>query len=169
MAHAFKAYMNRYIVIPHCVAKSRNSAGVNFCTRSLKNTTITWHLHAPVRCCGQTGKVPLYKVKYRVSRYRFDGATKDLSNIDTIHADIFVSLSGSVIILISSIESNMSTKYIKGIWKTSNSFLKKLDPSSAFIFIIKRQWFCVHTIMLPLEVILKAMIIALSDKQTQTD
>ena len=54
--------------------------------------------------------------------------------------------------------------------RTSNSFLKKLDPSSAFIFIIKRHNdFCVHTIMLPLEVILKAMIIALSDKQTQTD
>ena len=33
-----------------------------------------------------------------------------------IHVDIFVSLSGSVIILISSIESNMSTKYIKGNW-----------------------------------------------------
>ena len=39
---------------------------------------------------------------------------------------------------------------------TSNSFLKKLDPSSAFIFIVKRQnYFCVHTTMLPLEVILK--------------
>ena len=31
-----------------------------------------------------------------------------------IHFDIFVSLSGSVIILIPSIESNMNTKYIKG-------------------------------------------------------
>ena len=84
------------IVIPHCVAKSRNSAGVNFCTRSLKTTTITWHLHAPVRYCGQTGNVPLYKVKYRVSRYRFDGATKEisihLSNIDTtIYMLIFLS------------------------------------------------------------------------------
>ena len=36
-----------------------------------------------------------------------------------IHVDIFVSLSGLVIILISSIESNMiaNTKYIKGNWK----------------------------------------------------
>ena len=55
---------------------------------------------------------------------RVDGATKEISmhpsNIDTkynIHVDIFVSLSGSVIILISSIESNMNTKYIKGNWK----------------------------------------------------
>ena len=56
-------------------------------------------------------------------------------------------------------------KYVQVI-----AFLKKLDPSSAFIFIIKRHNdFCMHTIMLPLEVILKAMIIALSDKQTQTD
>ena len=84
------------IVIPHCVAKSRNSAGLNFCTRSLKTTMITWHLHAPVHCCGQTGKVPLYKVKGCVSRYRFDGATKEisihLSNIDTtIYMLIFLS------------------------------------------------------------------------------
>ena len=50
------------------------------------------------------------------------------------------------------------------------AFLTKLDPSLAFTFIIKRHNdFCVHTIMLPLEVMLKAMIIALSDKQTQTD
>ena len=40
-----------------------------YCTRSFKTTTITWHLHAPVRCCGQTWKVPLYKVKCRVFRY----------------------------------------------------------------------------------------------------
>ena len=53
-------------------------------------------------------------------------------------------------------------------WITSNSFLKKLDPSSAFIFIIKRHNdFCMHTIMLPLEVILKAMIIELSDRHRQ--
>ena len=53
-------------VHPFWLAKSRNSAGVNFCTRCLQTTTITWHLHAPVRCYGQTGKVPLYKVKCRV-------------------------------------------------------------------------------------------------------
>ena len=53
-------------VNPLWLAKSRNSAGVNFCTRCLQTTTITWHLHAPVRCYGQTGKVPLYKVKCRV-------------------------------------------------------------------------------------------------------
>ena len=55
-----------FTVNPFWLAKSRNSAGVNFCTRCLQTTTITWHLHAPVRCYGQTGKVPLHKVKCRV-------------------------------------------------------------------------------------------------------
>ena len=122
------------IVIPHCVAKSPNSAGVNFCTRSLKTTTITWHLHAPVCCCGQTGKVSLYKVKGHVSGYRFDGATKEISihlHVSNIGTTIymlifFVSLSGSVIILISSIESNMNTKYIKGNWKNWYQFDNRL-------------------------------------------
>ena len=44
--------------------KGRNSAGVNFCTRSdgdcLKTAAITWHLHAPVE-------------RYRYTRIRIDG------------------------------------------------------------------------------------------------
>ena len=39
------------------MAKSRNSAGVNFCTRRPKTAAITWHLHVPVRWCGWTGTV----------------------------------------------------------------------------------------------------------------
>ena len=78
--------------------------------------------------------------RYRYTRWndacggRFDGDNLDIVGMKAIkeiskgrapikyryyniHVDIFVSLSGSVIILISSIESNMNTKYIKGNWK----------------------------------------------------
>ena len=78
-------YRLGFTVNPLWLAKSRNSAGVNFCTRCLQTTTITWHLHAPVRCYGQTGKVPLYNLQGEMPRV--DGATKEISihpsNIDT--------------------------------------------------------------------------------------
>ena len=98
--------------------------------------------------------VPLYKVEdlTEIICRGIMKATKEISkgtctyqiSILYIHVDIFVSLSGSVIILISSIESNMNTKYIKGNWKIIeliSAWLYSLLALSVFLTGTKKDGF----------------------------